>query len=62
MSVARSPSSPAARELARDGVVDQAFPGMLEATRVSAILLGRGDQQAFAEALAGSTPCGAALE
>jgi aspartokinase-like uncharacterized kinase len=61
-SVARSRSSLAARELARDGVVDQAFPGMLEATRVSAILLGSGDQQAFVEALAGSTPCGAALE
>ena len=61
-SVARSHTRLAARQLARDGVVDQAFPGMLEATRVTAILLGRGDQQAFAEALAGSTPCGAALD
>ena len=62
-SIARSHTRLAARQLARDGVVDQAFAGMLEATRVTTILLGRGDQQAFAEALAdGSTPCGAALD
>ena len=61
-SVARSHSSLAAHQLARDGVVDQALPGMLAATRVTAILLGRGDQKAFAEALAGTTPCGSALE
>ena len=61
-SVARAHASLAARQLARDGVVDQAFPGMLEATRVTAILLGRGDQQAFAAALADNAACGAAIE
>jgi aspartokinase-like uncharacterized kinase len=61
-SVARSHTRLGAQQLARDGVVDEAFPGMLEATRVPTVLLGGGDQQAFAAALAGNTPCGAALE
>ena len=61
-SVARSHSRLSARQLAREGVLDQAFPAMLEATRVTTTLLGRGDQQAFATALAGNGACGAALE
>jgi aspartokinase-like uncharacterized kinase len=61
-SVARSHARLGARQLAREGVVDQAFPAMLEATRVTAILLGRGDSEAFAAALAGNGACGAALE
>lgn len=61
-SIARSRARLTARQLARDGVVDEAFPTMLEATRVATVLLGSGDQQAFAAALAGNAPCGAALE
>jgi dihydroneopterin aldolase len=60
-SIARSHSKLGARQLAHDGVVDQAFPAMLEATRVTAILLGRDDQQAFAAALAGNGACGAEI-
>jgi aspartokinase-like uncharacterized kinase len=61
-SVARSHATLGARQLAGDGVVDQAFPEMLDTSRVTAILLGRGDSQAFAAALAGNGACGAALE
>jgi 5-(aminomethyl)-3-furanmethanol phosphate kinase len=43
-----------AAQLARDGVVDEAFPEMLSESGTPAILLGRGDQQAFAESLSGS--------
>lgn len=44
-----------ARQLARDGIVDASFADMLTETRVSAVLLGRGDQQAFAACLAGQS-------
>jgi 5-(aminomethyl)-3-furanmethanol phosphate kinase len=38
-------------QLARDGVVDAAFPEMLKASRVRTFLLGRGEQKAFAASL-----------
>jgi aspartokinase-like uncharacterized kinase len=41
-----------AAELARGGIVDAAFPSMLKEAGVPAYLLGRGDQKAFASALA----------
>jgi aspartokinase-like uncharacterized kinase len=51
-SIARRANAASARQLAQDGVVDAAFPEMLKATGVAAILLGRGDQEAFAACLA----------
>lgn len=60
-SVARPRASLTARQLARDGIVDEAFPAMLEAGHVPAVLLGRGDQLAFAAALAGNGTCGAEI-
>jgi len=52
-----------AGQLARDGVVDAAFPAMLKETGVAAFLLGRGDQQAFAAALAGDADrCGTEID
>ena len=63
-SIARTARGASARQLAQDGVVDAAFPEMLEATGVAAILLGRGDQQAFAASLAGQAGggCCAAID
>ncbi len=60
-SVERKSTRIGAAQLARDGVVDDAFPAMLEDTGVTAFLLGRNDQTAFAEALAGNTPCWAEI-
>jgi len=51
-SVARQGDGASAGQLARDGIVDAAFPAMLTETGVTAFLLGRGDQPAFAAALA----------
>ena len=65
-SIAR-PKAPrlGARQLAREGIVDAAFPGMLKDAGVPAILLGRGDRQAFAAAFTGTgkepKPCGAEI-
>ena len=64
-SIARDRSAVSAVQLARDGVVDAAFPDMLKDTGVQAFLLGRGDQRTFAAALgrrdlAGS--CGAEID
>jgi aspartokinase-like uncharacterized kinase len=50
-SIARKGTSASAAQLARDGVVDAAFPEMLQETGVAAVLLGRGDQQSFAACL-----------
>jgi aspartokinase-like uncharacterized kinase len=61
-SVARTQSRMGARQLARDGVVDAAFPSMLAASHIPAFLLGRGDQAAFATALAGDKTCGAEID
>jgi dihydroneopterin aldolase len=56
-SIARKERGASAAELARAGVVDEAFPGMLKDTGVTAFLLGRGDQKAFAACLAGQAEC-----
>jgi len=52
-----------AGQLSRDGVVDEAFPGMLKRANVRAFLLGRGEQDALSACLAGqSAACGAPIE
>lgn len=57
----RGPRSAAA--LARDGVVDEAFPAMLKNTNVRVVMFGQGDQQAFSEKLAGNAaPAGLSIE
>ena len=62
-SIARDRSTASPAQLARDGIVDDAFPAMLKETGVTAVLLGRDDQQAFAAALAGDAdPCGAKID
>ena len=62
-SIERRAAQMSAGQLARDGVVDAAFPGMLRETGVSAILLGRGDHTALAACLAGQAErCGAAID
>jgi len=59
-SIARTAAGASARQLARDGVVDAAFPEMLKETGVAAALVGRGDQRAFAAWLTGEAgSCGA---
>jgi aspartokinase-like uncharacterized kinase len=61
-SIARTGKGASAAQLARDGIVDAAFPAMLEDTGVAAVLLGRGDQSAFTSALAEGAACGAAID
>ena len=62
-SVARDKTTASPAQLARDGIVDAAFPDMLKETGVTAVLFGRGDQQAFAAALAGDADhCGAKID
>jgi aspartokinase-like uncharacterized kinase len=61
-SIARKFTAIGADQLARDGVVDAAFPSMLRQTGVKAHLLGRGDQTTFAEMLAGAGTCGASID
>jgi aspartokinase-like uncharacterized kinase len=62
-SIARSQTRIGAEQLARDGVVDAAFPAMLKETGVPAFLLGRGDQAAFAACHAeGARACGASID
>jgi len=61
-SILRQSARLSAEQLARDGVVDQAFPAMLKDAGVSTFLLGRGDQQAFIAALAGVEGCGATID
>jgi aspartokinase-like uncharacterized kinase len=51
-----------AGQLAREGVIDQAFPAMLQETGIPALLLGQGDQNAFAAALTAGAACGARIE
>jgi 5-(aminomethyl)-3-furanmethanol phosphate kinase len=61
-SIVRHGPKAGAGQLARDGIVDAAFPAMLQETGVPACLLGRGDQQAFAAALADPAGrCGAEI-
>ena len=61
-SISRKSASFSAAQLARDGVVDEAFPSMLAETGVATSLLGRGDQQALAACLADNGPGGASIE
>jgi aspartokinase-like uncharacterized kinase len=51
-------------QLARDGVVDGAFPAMLKDADFPVFLLGRGDQAALAASLAGTgeAPCCATID
>lgn len=61
-SIARNGSAAAASELSRQGIVDAAFPEMLEQSGLPAFLLGRGDQQAFGAFLAKQAErCGAPI-
>lgn len=64
-SVARQTARLGAAQLARDGVVDAAFPSMFEKAGVACFLLAPGDQQVFAACLAAEgdgPPCGAAID
>lgn len=61
-SIRRERSSFSAEQLARDGVLDEAFPAMLKQAGLAAVLLGRGDQAAFAASLANGTACGATID
>ncbi len=61
-SIQRMQAAVSAEQLARDGVVDLAFPAMLKQAGLSAFLLGRGDQAAFAASIAGSGACGATID
>lgn len=61
-SVERRHGHLSADQLARDGVVDEAFPAMLAETGVSAVIFGQGDQQALAASLADKAPRGALIE
>lgn len=62
-SVRRQRAAFSAEQLARDGVVDAAFPAMLKDAGLPISLLGRGDQAAFAECLAtGEGNCGAIID
>jgi dihydroneopterin aldolase len=61
-SIARQGARLSAEQLARDGIVDAAFPAMLKETGVACILLGSNDRQAFAATLAGNAPSGAEID
>ena len=50
-----------ARQLARDGVVDEAFADMLAETGTPTILLGRGDHDSFVASAAEGHSCGAEI-
>jgi aspartokinase-like uncharacterized kinase len=56
-SVRRKRAALGAAGLARDGVVDAAFPDMLKDVGLPVFLLGRGDQEAFAASLAAPEDC-----
>lgn len=60
-SIGSARASCSAEQLARDGVIDQAFPAMLKGAHLRAVLLGRGDQAAFIASLSDGTPCGAVI-
>lgn len=61
-SIRRERAAISAEQLARDGVVDAAFPAMMRQTGLTAILLGRGDQADLAACLSGSGRGGATLD
>lgn len=56
-SVRTATGTRSALALARDGIVDEAFPGMLADTGVRTMLFGQGDQQALSMSLTGSGAC-----
>jgi 5-(aminomethyl)-3-furanmethanol phosphate kinase len=57
-SIQRRRTKFSAEQLARDGVVDEAFPAMMKDTNFPIFLLGRGDQAALAASLAGTGEAG----
>jgi dihydroneopterin aldolase len=63
-SIARSHAKFGAGQLARDGVVDEAFPALVKDAGFPVFLLGRGDQPAFAAWLSDMSrpPCGATID
>jgi dihydroneopterin aldolase len=63
-SIERSRAEFSAEQLARDGVVDDAFPSMFRDAGFPVFLLGRGDQAALAASLSGDEPtaCGATVD
>lgn len=61
-SIVRSQKAASAASLARDGIVDEAFPDMLKDVAVPSCLLGRGDQAALAAALRQAQMCGTVIE
>jgi 5-(aminomethyl)-3-furanmethanol phosphate kinase len=63
-SIRRQGPKPSAEQLARNGVVDEAFPAMLKGANFPIILLGCGDQAALAASLArtGEAPCRAIID
>jgi aspartokinase-like uncharacterized kinase len=50
-----------AGRLARDGVIDEAFPAMLQSVQIPAYLVGAGEQAALSDALANGAACGTAI-
>ncbi len=58
----RPPHATSAAELARSGVVDEAFPAYLRDAALPAFLLGPGDQDAFAAAVAEQGVAGAPID
>jgi len=61
-SILRQKARLSAEQLARDGIIDEAFPAMLKDACVPAFLLGRGDQQVFTALLAGAENCRAEID
>jgi dihydroneopterin aldolase len=63
-SIKRERGKLSAGQLARDGVVDEAFPAMLRDAGFPVFLLGRGDQAALATSLSasGEACCGAMID
>ena len=63
-SIERNRGEFSAGQLARDGVVDEAFPSLFRDSGFPVFLLGRGDQAALAASLSGSgeTRCGATID
>jgi aspartokinase-like uncharacterized kinase len=63
-SIDRRGATFSAGQLARDGVVDEAFPALFKDASLPVFLLGRGDQEAFASCLSDMSrrPCGATID
>jgi aspartokinase-like uncharacterized kinase len=63
-SIERKRPQLSAEQLARDGVVDEAFPSMFKDAGFPVFLLGRGDQAALAASLSapGEAGCGATID